>query len=47
MSETAAIALVGLTVLVLLLVTVGGIHYLRDVLSEEEHDDHGGGGAAH
>lgn len=48
MSETAAMVFIGVTVLVLVLVTVGGIHYLSDVLSgEEEHDDHGNGGAAY
>ncbi|WP_255195604.1 hypothetical protein [Halorarius litoreus] len=46
MSQTAAIVLIGVTVLCLLLVTIGGIHYLSDVLGgEDEHDDHGG--AAH
>jgi hypothetical protein len=36
------------TVLILLLVTIGGIYYLGDVLSGEDHDDHddhGKGGA--
>lgn len=48
MSQTTAILLIGVTVLCLLLVTIGGIHYLSDVLGDEdehEHDDHGG--AAH
>lgn len=47
MSETAAIVFIGVTVLSLLLVTVGGIHYLSDVLSEDDHDDFGGDGATH
>jgi hypothetical protein len=46
MSQTTAIVLIGVTVLCLVLVTVGGIHYLSDVLGgEEENGDHGG--AAH
>lgn len=46
MSQTAAIVLIGVTILVLLLVTVGGIHYLSDVLSGED-DDHSHDGATH
>jgi hypothetical protein len=50
MSETAAIVFIGVTVLILLLVTLTGIHFLGDVLGGEDHDDHedhGKGGAAH
>ncbi len=46
MTQTAALALIAVSVVGMVLLTVAGIHYMRDVLSEpEDHDDDHGGAA--
>lgn len=50
MSELVTVALIGVTIIVLLLFWLASAHYVSEVLadSDDEHDDHGGhGGAGH